>query len=348
MIYETINYLLTGTYNIYTLAELMPICFHLTNTIHNLATSDYEITNVAQTVQTHLKYKCEKYTALYKPNNYNESWHIGEYEEIDKVDEGAYASIVKIKRTTCGNNYAIKKIESTESAYVEIASLKLFNNSYIINLCDFDFKNETNLYLPYYSQNLQTLLKSGYIKNETKYVKQLTLGLHYCHLNDIIHRDIKTQNIIYDSEHDVLKLIDFGLAVPYSSKRLELSPKLAATIWFRAPEALLMDVHYTKKIDIWAMGLIFNMMISNGTYLFTSNTNKEMLKIIFMFYGKPTENTWPGVTSLPGWYMTEKIPNYKGISRPINKYQELINMCLTLNPSYRADTHQILKYIEKL
>lgn len=350
MIYETINYIITGQYQIYVLEELIPICHHLTNTINTLAISDYLIATVAKKIQPYLKYQCENKTFLYKqqPFIYNQPWHIGEYEEEIKVGEGGYGSIVKIKRKVCGKNYVIKKIENIESSYVEIACLKHLNSPYIINLCGFNILDKSQLFLPYYPNDLHKLLETDKIKISKKYVKQLIMGLDYCHTNDIIHRDIKTQNIIYDEEQDVLKLIDFGIAVPYSSKRYRLDPIMAASLWFRAPEALLESTHYTTKIDIWAIGLVFYMFLNKGRYLFEGSMPREMLYRIFHLLGKPTETTWSGVTSLPGWSMTYPISLSKNKMITTNNYEALVKNCLTLDPTQRPDTKKLLTFIENL
>ena len=169
----------------------------------------------------------------------------------------------------------------------------------------------------------------GKLPLNKKYIQQLLSALDHCHFNDIIHRDIKPQNIIYDEEQDLLKLIDFGQAVTYATNRV-LDPNFAATLLFRAPEALL-GQNYTKKIDIWALGLVFYMMMT-GQYLFTGTSTKEMLAQISNF--KPLDNKYKLLDN-----------KYKLLD---NKYKLLINMCLTIAPMQRPDTNYLLKWIEQL
>lgn len=318
MIYETVNYILTGQYHIYTLNELMPICNHLINLINFLAKSNYNITTTAQSIKTHIKYKCYKnnISMAYKPAGggslipakYNQRWEFGEHETVSKIND----VIIRIRKNNI--DYVIKKVENVQSAFVEIACLKLLNHPNIIHLYGFDMKDHIYLYLPYYANDLSSLLEI--LPLNKKYIYQLLSALDHCHFNDIIHRDIKPQNIIYDEEHDLLKLIDFGQAVTYATHRV-LDPNFAATLLFRAPEALL-GKNYTKKIDVWAIGLVFYMMMT-GQYLFTGNSPKEML---------------------------DQISHYKPLDD--HQYNQLINMCLTIDPMQRPDTNDLLKWIEQL
>ena len=49
------------------------------------------------------------------------------------------------------------------------------------------------------------------------YFKQLMIGLEYCHLNGVTHRDLKPDNLLLDA-NNVLKIADFGLAAPFLGK----------------------------------------------------------------------------------------------------------------------------------
>ena len=68
-------------------------------------------------------------------------------------------------------------------------------------------------------------------------VRQLLEGVKYLHDNWVIHRDLKTSNILYNNKGD-LKICDFGLARQYGSP-LRPYTHMVVTLWYRAPELLL-------------------------------------------------------------------------------------------------------------
>ena len=74
--------------------------------------------------------------------------------------------------------------------------------------------------------------------------------------------------------------------------------RYVATRWYRAPEILLGSQKYSCPIDIWSLGTIFAEMI-NKKPLFQGDSEIDQLFRIFRVLTTPTEETWPGVTSLP-------------------------------------------------
>lgn len=86
-------------------------------------------------------------------------------------------------------------------------------------------------------------------------IYQLLKGLAYMHSMNIMHRDIKLENLLI-SDKKQLKICDFGFA--RHVKRSESEEQLTdyvATRWYRPPE-LLVGATYSKEIDIWAVGCI--------------------------------------------------------------------------------------------
>lgn len=67
---------------------------------------------------------------------------------------------------------------------------------------------------------------------------QLLEGLHYLHINNIMHRDLKGANLLINNKGE-LKLGDFGLARTFSVNRQQLYTNRVVTLWYRAPELLL-------------------------------------------------------------------------------------------------------------
>ena len=79
------------------------------------------------------------------------------------------------------------------------------------------------------------------------------------HKRWIIHRDLKTSNLLYSNE-GILKICDFGLARKFGHP-LKPYTNLVVTLWYRAPELLLGIDIYSPAIDIWSIGCILAELI---------------------------------------------------------------------------------------
>tara|TARA_B110000285_G_C14699396_1_gene412749 strand:- start:213 stop:515 length:303 start_codon:yes stop_codon:yes gene_type:complete len=76
----------------------------------------------------------------------------------------------------------------------------------------------------------------------------------YLHGHGICHRDIKPGNVLVDLDNDSIKLADLGSA----KVLLNGEPNLTyiSSRYYRAPELMFGNVHYTNKIDIWSVGCV--------------------------------------------------------------------------------------------
>lgn len=93
---------------------------------------------------------------------------------------------------------------------------------------------------------------------------QLISTLVYIHSQNICHRDIKPDNILYDRQNKKITIIDFGISkkiVERDTKKLMLS--LTGTLYYRAPEMFL-GGGYDEKVDMWAVGVTLYQLINNG------------------------------------------------------------------------------------
>jgi serine/threonine protein kinase len=88
--------------------------------------------------------------------------------------------------------------------------------------------------------------------------------VNYCHCKGIAHRDIKTENILMtttDTSAPIeIKLIDFGLACPFNMP--EVKNKVVGTMLYMAPEILKKKCNYDGKEDMWAVGIVFYMILT--------------------------------------------------------------------------------------
>lgn len=146
---------------------------------------------------------------------------------------------------------------------------------------------------------------------------QLLAGMDYLHSNWIMHRDLKPANIMVmgaGPHAGEVKVADFGLARIFQSPLKPLSENgVVVTIWYRAPELLLGARHYTRAVDIWALGCIFGEMLALHP-IFQAHEDKgpnapfqvEQLMKICQVLGPLSTERWPALSHMPSWINDEK------------------------------------------
>lgn len=107
-----------------------------------------------------------------------------------------------------------------------------------------------------------------------KLIYTLTSAIRYCHQHEIVHRDIKLENILFVNEdpNSDIKLIDFGLSCNIKPNEYRTSP--VGTPYYVAPEVLRRRYNY--KCDIWSIGVIAYMILV-GKPPFFGKSDTEIL-----------------------------------------------------------------------
>jgi serine/threonine protein kinase len=83
-------------------------------------------------------------------------------------------------------------------------------------------------------------------------MKQLLSGVKFLHQHKILHRDIKSANLLI-TKNNVLKIADWGLArIVYSPEQKLTNP--VVTLWYRSPEVICGSRYYGNEVDIWSVG----------------------------------------------------------------------------------------------
>ncbi|ERE74411.1 cyclin-dependent kinase 18-like protein [Cricetulus griseus] len=229
------------------------------------------------------------------------------YVKLDKLGEGTYATVFKGRSKLTENLVALKEIrlEHEEgapcTAIREVSLLKDLKHANIVTLHDLIHTDRSlTLVFEYLDSDLKQYLDHCgnlmSMHNVKIFMFQLLRGLAYCHRRKILHRDLKPQNLLIN-ERGELKLADFGLARAKSVPTKTYSNEVV-TLWYRPPDVLLGSTEYSTPIDMWGVGCILYEM-ATGKPLFPGSTVKEELHLIFRLLGTPTEETWPGVMSLP-------------------------------------------------
>ena len=134
-----------------------------------------------------------------------------------------------------------------------------------------------------------------------------------CHSRGIMHRDLKPQNILVNSEGPTLKLADFGLARAFTPPLRKYTHEIV-TLWYRAPEVLLGASTYGPPVDIWSVGAIFIELLIRKP-VWRGECEIAQLFAIFRSLGTPDETTWPGVTKLRDFNSAFPYWHAKAISR---------------------------------
>nr|TKW18598.1 hypothetical protein SEVIR_5G441600v2 [Setaria viridis] len=122
------------------------------------------------------------------------------------------------------------------------------------------------------------------------YMKQLLSGIEHCHNNGVLHRDIKSSNLLVSSD-GILKIADFGLATSYDPDNMRPMTSQVITLWYRPPELLLGATHYGVGVDLWSVGCILAELLL-GEPIFPGRTEVEQLHKIFKLCGTPSEDYW--------------------------------------------------------
>ena len=191
------------------------------------------------------------------------------YEIIEKLGEGTFGSVYKVKIKNTNKVYALKQISLSGARKKELESVKneakyLSNIKHknIVNYCgSYEDGKYFNIFMEYCEgSDLRKLIDDYKSHNHPipKYMinyifKSITKGIKEIHKNKLIHRDLKPDNIFITNDFEI-KIWDLGV-----SKQLntiyQYAKTLAGTYFYMAPELILED-SYNYKVDIWSLGCI--------------------------------------------------------------------------------------------
>lgn len=282
-----------------------------------------------------------------------------DYVKIEKIGEGTYGVVYKGKHKKTNRYVALKKIrlDSEEegvpsTAIREISILKELQHPNVVTLEEV-LMQDGKLYLVFeflsmdLKKYIDSIPKEKMIDKQLvkSYMYQMLQAMLFCHQRRVIHRDLKPQNLLIDSK-GTIKLADFGLAralcIPVRVYTHEV-----VTLWYRAPEVLLGAQRYSTPVDIWSIGCIFSEMATKCP-LFRGDSEIDQLFRIFRTLSTPTEETWPGVSTLPDYktsFPSWRTNTLSSVVKQLDSHGiDLLQSMLMYDPALRISARNALTH----
>ncbi|MEA4134721.1 serine/threonine-protein kinase [Mycoplasma sp. 2704] len=114
-------------------------------------------------------------------------------------------------------------------------------------------------------------------KKARSYIMEIAEGIGELHAHGIIHRDIKSQNIIITNDQKI-KILDLGISLTPESQRLTRENAVICSPYYAAPEYSIKNHKITKAVDIYALGVLLFEMLT-GTYPYKSEHEHETITL---------------------------------------------------------------------
>jgi hypothetical protein len=248
---------------------------------------------------------------LPKPHDHKKSSRSVEcFQKLGHIDEGTYGVVFKARDKETGEIAALKKVKMDKekegfpiTALREINTLLQLQHKNIVYVSEVVVGRSIDqvfMVMEYCGRDLNRLMDDinrGFTLPECKCLAwQLLSGVSYLHENWVLHRDLKTTNVLFNDLGE-LKICDFGLAREYGSPLNNYTP-LVCTLWYRPPELLLGEKTYSYAVDNWSLGCILAELLQ-GKPLFPGRTEIDQIDKHFRMLGTPNEVIWPKFKTLP-------------------------------------------------
>lgn len=316
----------------------------------------------------------------------------GRYHVQATLGKGMFSAVVRAEDSVTGGPVAIKIIRNNETmkkaGLKEIAILQKLaeadpeNKKHVIRLeREFEHKGHLCMVFENLSINLREVLKKFgrdvgiNLKAVRSYAQQMFLALSLLKKCNVLHADIKPDNMLVNDARNMLKVCDLGSAGDAADN--DITPYLVSR-FYRAPEIIL-GMPYDFALDMWSVGCTLYEMYT-GKILFTGRNNNQMLRSMMecrgkfslkmlkksefaghhfdeklMFMSVETDKvTGKNVVRLLNFLKPTKdlktrlLSAAKNLGEPdmkeLNLFIDLLDRCLALNPEKRMTPAEALKH----
>ncbi|KAH9887055.1 kinase-like domain-containing protein [Cubamyces lactineus] len=249
------------------------------------------------------------------------------YSKIRKVGQGASGHVYVAKTHATGKKVAIKEMDLSnqprkELIVNEILVMKESQHPNIVNFLDAYLVKSNELWVV--MEYMEGGALTDIIENNTLEEDQISSicletckGLGHLHSQSIIHRDIKSDNVLLDAQGHV-KITDFGFCAKLTDQKSKRATMVGTPYWM-APE-VVKQKEYGAKVDIWSLGIMAIEMIENEPpYL-----DEEPLKALYLI-------------------ATNGTPTLKKPETLSRELKSFLSVCLCVDVKSRATADELLQ-----
>jgi len=252
------------------------------------------------------------------------------YDISNEVLGQGYFAVVKVatekssKRRVAVKFVNKKLVEKAENLKTETSLLQRVSHPHIVQLIDICDTKDTLFIVMELMEGgelyEEIVKRKSFTEKDASFImSQLFSALDYLHKNDIVHRDLKLENLLLAKKEGLeIKLADFGLSKVYTGEAMQTA---CGTPYYVAPEILTGD-GYNKKIDTWAAGVLLYVLLS-GRLPFSGETDVDLFRAII-----EGDLVW-------------KKPQFDTVSA---EAKDLIEKLITKDVDARFDAEQALKH----
>ncbi|KAJ7472050.1 hypothetical protein FB451DRAFT_1090269, partial [Mycena latifolia] len=256
---------------------------------------------------------------------------LGDYTLSKTLGAGSMGKVKLATHNVTGEKLAVKILPRTTSTAPKDASKEtrtlreaalslLLHHPYICGMREM-IVHQHHYYMVFEyvngGQMLDYIISHGRLRERVarKFARQIASALDYCHRNNVVHRDLKIENILI-SQTGNIKIIDFGLSNLYDP--VGHLATFCGSLYFAAPELLNAKVYTGPEVDIWSFGVVLYVLVC-GKVPFDDQSMPALHAKIKR-----------GLVEYPVWLSAE--------------CKHLLSRMLVTNPALRAPLHEVLAH----